>query len=270
MRPIELQAELFARLAMPFTAEAVFDSLDDVVFFIKNRRGEYVVVNQTLVERCRKRSKAELVGVTVDTLFPASLGRSYRSQDEHVLTTGEAIRDQLELHVYPGGRRGWCLTTKLPMLGGGGKIVGLVGLSRDLQTPNRRNDDFSRIAEALRRIRTRFDERLKVRELARDAGLSQYQFERRIRRVFGITAGQLIRKIRMDEALRRLRAGERSIAAIASACGYADQSAFTRKFRRTVGCSPSEYRALADAPRRTGRRAFSLRPVKPSPGAANA
>lgn len=255
MRHPELQAELFDRLAAPFTAEAVFDSLDDVVFFIKNRRGEYVVVNQTLVARCRKRSKAELVGATVDRLFPASLGKSFRSQDEHVLATGEAIRDQLELHVYPGGRRGWCLTTKLPMLGSGGRIVGLVGFSRDLQAPNQRHEDFSQIAEALRVIRTRFDEPLQVRALARDAGLSQYQFERRIRRVFGLTAGQLIQKVRMDEALRRLRAGERSIAAIASACGYADQSAFTRKFRRTIGCSPSEYRALGDAPTRARRRA---------------
>jgi len=254
MRPAELQAELFTRLAAPFTAEAVFDSLDDVVFFIKNRRGEYVVVNQTLVARCRKRTKAELVGATVDAVFPTSLGTSFRSQDEHVLATGEAIRDQLELHVYPGGRRGWCLTTKLPLLGSGGRVVGLVGFSRDLQTPNQRNEDFSQIAAAVRQIRLRFDEPLQVRALARDAGLSQYQFERRIRRVFGITAGQLIQKTRIDAALRRLRAGERSIAAIAAACGYADQSAFSRAFRRTLGCSPSDYRALGDAPRPAGRR----------------
>jgi AraC-like DNA-binding protein len=95
------------------------------------------------------------------------------------------------------------------------------------------------------RIQTRYDEPLRVRELARSAGLSEYQFDRRMRRIFRITAGQLIQKVRMDAALQRLRATRASIAEVASACGYADQSAFTRAFRQTVGYSPSEYRASA-------------------------
>jgi AraC-like DNA-binding protein len=100
------------------------------------------------------------------------------------------------------------------------------------------------VAAALRRIEMRLDERLRVTDLARRAGLSVYQFERRIRRIFRMTAGQLIQKARMEAALQRLREDDASIAAIASSCGYADQSAFTRQFRRTVGCPPSEYRAI--------------------------
>lgn len=234
---------MFAQLAEPFTGEALFDCLQDLVFFIKNRRGEYVIVNQTLVERCRKRSKAELIGRRVDEVFPPPLGRSYRAQDEQVLRTGSPIRNQLELHFYPGGRRGWCVTHKLPVRGRGGEVVGLVGFSRDLQAPSERGEDFSQIAEAVRRIQTRYDEPLKVRELARRAGLSVYQFDRRMRRIFRITAGQLIQKVRMEAALQRLRASDASIACIASECGYSDQSAFTRQFRQTIGYSPSEYRA---------------------------
>ncbi len=62
MSPAELHSELFAQLGERFTGEAVFDCLPDLVFFIKNERGEYVVVNQTLVERCGKRKKSELSG----------------------------------------------------------------------------------------------------------------------------------------------------------------------------------------------------------------
>ena len=57
MNSATLQTELFSQLAEPFTGEALFDCLGDLVFFIKNRRGEYVVVNQTLVERCGRREK---------------------------------------------------------------------------------------------------------------------------------------------------------------------------------------------------------------------
>ena len=225
--------------------EALFDGLPDLVFFVKNRRAEYVVVSQTLVERLRKRGKQELVGRRADEVFPAPLGRSYRAQDEQVLGAGEPIRDQLELHFYPGGRRGWCVTQKLPLRGRDGAISGLYGFSRDLQASNERSADFSQVAEAVHRVQTRYDEPLRVRELARSAGLSEYQFDRRMRRIFRITAGQLIQKVRMEAALQRLRATRASIAEVASACGYADQSAFTRAFRQTVGYSPSEYRASA-------------------------
>lgn len=242
MNQDELQDELFVQLAEPFTGEALFDCLPDLVFFIKNGRGEYVVVNQTLVERCGRHDKRELIGRTADDVFPLPLGRNYRAQDEQVLRSGNPIRDQLEIHFYPAGGRGWCMTNKLPLLGHDGRIIGLVGVSRDLQAANERSEDFSSVAKAVQRIRTQFGDPLKVRELARSAGLSIYQFEQRLRRIFQITAGQLIQKVRMEAAMQRLRETDKSIASISSECGYSDQSAFTRKFRQTAGMSPSQYR----------------------------
>ena len=50
--PLGTSVELFSRLARPFTGEALFDCLVDVVFFVKNTRAEYVVVNRTMVNRC--------------------------------------------------------------------------------------------------------------------------------------------------------------------------------------------------------------------------
>jgi AraC-like DNA-binding protein len=213
-----------------------------VVFFIKNDRGEYVVVNRTLVERCGRRDKRELIGRRADEVFPLPLGRGYREQDEAVLSGGQAIRDQLELHFYPTGEAGWCITNKLPLRGSGGGVIGLYGVSKDLQGANEKSADFSQVAEAVRRIRTEYHQPLHVGDLAERAGLSAYQFEQRIRRIFHVSAGQLIQKIRLEAAVEQLRETDESIAVIAGRCGYSDQSAFTRKFREAVGLSPSEYR----------------------------
>jgi AraC-like DNA-binding protein len=235
-------AELLGQLAEPFTAEALFDCLLDVVFFIKNQRGEYVVVNRSLVERCGRRAKSELIGRTADDVFPSPLGQSYKSQDEEVLCSGQPILDQLELHFYPTGQCGWCVTNKLPLRGADGTVVGLYGVSKDVQLANERSEDFSAVARAVRRIHEDYERPLPVGELAAEAGLSAYQFEQRIRRIFHLTAGQLIQKVRMEHALALLTQTGESIAAISSKCGYSDHSAFTRKFRETVGLSPSEYR----------------------------
>ncbi len=237
--------QLFAELASPFTGEALFDRLSDLTFFIKNLRGEYVVVNQELVSRCGRREKRELLGRKADEVFPAPLGQSYRAQDERLLRTGHPILNQLELQLYHSGRLGWCLTNKLPLHGRDDRVVGLVGISKDLHAPNDRGADYSALATVVEHIQTQFSEPLRIADLARRAGLSPYQLDQRIRKIFQITTGQFILKIRMDAAVQRLRETADPVASIALDCGYSDQSAFTRQFRQTVGMTPSEFRRTA-------------------------
>ena len=238
----KLRNELLSQLAGPFTGEALFDCLSDLVFFIKNARGEYVLVNETLVERCGLREKRELIGRRADEIFPPPFGQNYRAQDERVLKNGVAIRRQLELHCYPSGARGWCVTHKLPLHDRAGRVVGLVGISKDLQVANERGEDYSRIAKIVQHIQTHFDEPLRVSELAAQAGFSAYQFEQRVQKIFNLTAGQFIQKVRMENAVGRLRETDDAISAIALECGYSDQSAFARQFRQATGMSPAEYR----------------------------
>jgi AraC-like DNA-binding protein len=239
--------DLFALLPEPFTAEAVFDCLPDVVYFVKNERAEYVVVNRTLVERCAAGDKGELIGRTAEDAFPPPMGRTFREQDEALLRSGEPIRDQLDLHLYPSGREGWCVTNKLPLRDANGRVVGLVGVSHDVHPPDERGGEFASVAAAVEYARGHTDRRLGVAELAEVAGLSAYQLDQRVRRLFRLTTGQLLLKVRMDAALKLLRDTDRPLAQVGMECGYADQSAFSRQFKQTTGRCPGEYRRSARA-----------------------
>ncbi len=241
--PDQVREEFFARLAQPFVGEELFDRLGDAVLFVKNSRSEYVLVNRTLVERCGLREKSQLIGRRADEIFPSPLGGNYRAQDEGVLSGGLTILDQLEVHLYASHRRGWCLTSKLPLRDKQGQVIGLMGISKDLQSANERGEDYAAVAKAVRHIQQNFGDPLRIDDLAALAGLSAYQFERRIRRIFHLTAGQLLQKTRMEAALKKLRDTRDPVSRVAQDCGYSDQSAFTRKFRQTVGMSPSVYRA---------------------------
>jgi len=245
MTAASLVNPLFAQLAEPFTGEELFDRLADVVFFIKNRRGEYVVVNRTLVERCGLHEKNELLGRRPDELFPGPLVHAYRLQDEAVLRDGRAILNQLEIHFHASGARGWCLTNKLPLRDRAGQIAGLAGFSRDLRAANERSQDYASIARVVHHIQANPNDTLRLNPLASRAGLSPYQLEERFRRIFQLTVGQFIQKTRLEVAMNRLRESTTSIAEIAQECGYSDQSAFTRQFRQTTGLTPSAYRATA-------------------------
>lgn len=239
-RPV---SEFFALLTTPYTGEELFDCLNDLVYFVKNERAEYVVVNRTLMERCGATDKSQIIGRTAEDLFPAPLGRSYREQDEGLIRTGTAIVNQLELHLYPGRDTGWCLTNKLPLRGAEGRVVGLVGSSQDLQPPAEEAVGYEDVAKAIQFARDHLERRPTLGALAAAAGMSDYQFDRRVRRLFRLTTGQMLLKLRIDAAAEMLRDADRPVAQIALACGYSDQSAFARQFRRTIGLTPLEYRS---------------------------
>jgi len=124
----------------------------------------------------------------------------------------------------------------------GGRVVGLVGSSHDLHPPDEEADGYEHVARAVQFARDHLDERLTLSALAAAAGMSGYQFDRRVRRLFRVTTGQMLLKLRIDAAAEQLRDSNRPVAQIALSCGYSDQSAFARQFRRTTGLTPLEYR----------------------------
>lgn len=239
--------EMLSQLDPPFTGEELFDHLSDIVFFIKNERGEYLVVNNTLVDRCGVQSKRQLIGRTATEVLPAPLGTSFEAQDLSVLQTGQPIVSQLELHIYASGDVGWCLTTKLPLRERKtGAVVGLVGVSQDLHLPDLAAEAYQQLAAVISYAEEHLSEPPTVNELADIAEMSQYQLNRRIRHVFGLTAGQWLLKLRIDRARQALRESDASIASIALSVGYSDQSAFTRQFRRTTGMSPRDFQKSSE------------------------
>ena len=245
MSPVKTRrGELYDWVGQSAPLLEVFDHLPDAVIFVKDADGRFVAVNETLVQRLGLREKGQAIGRTTSDLFPAPLGARYLAQDLAVLRDGVPILDLLELHLYPDGSQGWCLTTKIPIRGGDGTVIGLAGTSRDVNLRDPAVAPLPDLAEAVRLIREEFAKPLRIDDLAARAGLSEYQFNRRIRGLFGLTPAKLLIKTRIDAACRMLLDGRRSISEIAQACGYSDQSAFTRQFKAVVGAPPARYRDL--------------------------
>ena len=223
----------------------LFDCLRDVVFFVKNGEGRYLAVNRTLVERCGLQNPRQLIGRIARDVFREPFGDRFTEQDLAVVATGEPLVDCLELHLYPTRDPGWCVTNKLPLRDAHGRITGLIGVSQDLRVPDYDAPEFEQLAAAVRYAETHLSQRLSPGDLATRAGMSPYQLDRRIRRVFGMSTGQWLIKLRMDTAERLLRESNRSIVEVALETGYADQSAFARQFKTSTGLTPRDYRRTA-------------------------
>jgi AraC-like DNA-binding protein len=85
--------------------------------------------------------------------------------------------------------------------------------------------------------------KIRIAELAREAGLSHYHFIRIFQDVFGETPLDYIRRRRLERAMDALRGSKLSIAEIALDCGFSSQSHLTDSMRAKHMTTPAQYRA---------------------------
>ena len=91
-------------------------------------------------------------------------------------------------------------------------------------------------------LSTRFASRVTAREVAAAAGLSVSRALHLFRRECGASLSAYITRQRIDYARYLLENTDRSMAEIASECGFYDQSHFTRTFRMLERMPPLRYR----------------------------
>jgi AraC-like DNA-binding protein len=133
---------------------------------------------------------------------------------------------------------------KQPLHDKSGQVIGLACISKDLIEPSRARLIDGDFAQAVDRMREHNAEKLRVQDLAKRAKVSVAQFERRMKRIFQLSAGQYLMKVRVDAAARLLQHSEQSISDIAQHVGFFDQSRLSRVFRRVTGMTPGQYRRI--------------------------
>jgi AraC-like DNA-binding protein len=219
----------------------VLDLIPNAAIFIKDSQARYLSANRTLVERCGLKSLQPLLGKTSADVFPAQLGPGYTEQDMQVLQDGLVLENQLELHLFKSREPGWCLTSKWPLHGAAGDIIGLIGISLDLQSASKTHPAYKRLVAVDDFIRKHFNHPISMEELTGIAGVSAAQLERYCKKVFHLTPRQMIHKARLEHAHRLLHT-DMAITEVALQCGYTDHSAFSRQFKALTGFSPRQYR----------------------------
>ena len=172
--------------------EHVFDGLGDIVYCVKDQAGVYRSVNLAFVARVNGTDKSDLLGKTASQVFSKTLAEGYEQQDRVVFQTGRPIQDQLERITNSDGSIGWYLASKFPIHDRDEMVVGLVGISQDLNWPNDGNPELAELKAVVEYIKDNLDQSLKTEHLARQISLSTVQLDRRMKRVFRLSTKKFI------------------------------------------------------------------------------
>jgi transcriptional regulator GlxA family with amidase domain len=108
------------------------------------------------------------------------------------------------------------------------------------QWATRRITQLSRISRAIHSIRSRYEQPIRVEELAQITGMSAPSFHRHFRAVTSMSPLQFQKRIRLQEARRILLSQNTDAARAGFEVGYESASQFSREYRRLFGAPPGQ------------------------------
>ena len=126
--------------------QGITENTTDAVF-VKDRDGRYVMVNPAAA-RFVGLTVEQVIGKTDVEVFSPDTGRPIMEKDRHILATGENITYE-EVRTVAGVS--WTfLTTKGPYRDTNGKIVGVLGIARDITDRKRSEEELRKSQQRLR------------------------------------------------------------------------------------------------------------------------
>jgi diguanylate cyclase (GGDEF)-like protein/PAS domain S-box-containing protein len=114
-----------------FLFRSLMETMVDSIYF-KDRQCRLVRVNRKMALDLGRADPAELIGRTDIELFGREFGEITMLDDSRIMDTDEPIIGLTESRRLEGGQVNWTLTTKTPLHDAAGNVVGLLGITREI------------------------------------------------------------------------------------------------------------------------------------------
>lgn len=108
----------------------LMNNMPDVIYF-KDKKGKLTLVNEAHARGLGLKPE-QVVGKTDFDFFPKDRAMAMKKDDDLVIKTGKPIIDKIERATRPDGIDNYVSTTKIPRFDDKGKVIGLIGITRDI------------------------------------------------------------------------------------------------------------------------------------------
>jgi PAS domain S-box-containing protein len=166
-----------------------------VAIFWKDRNGRFLGANELLLRDIGIKDERQLIGKDDYDFFPEEQARKFQAEDAEVMRSATSKLNFEEPIMTVDGRPSWLLTSKVPLLGSEGEVVGVLGAFIDITSLRDAEIRLEQSNEQLRELTVR-------REEARE------DERKRIARDLHDELGQILTALRMDVSMLRIRFGQ--------------------------------------------------------------
>ena len=131
--------------------QAMLDNAPDWIYF-KDTQSRILRMGRALARCMGMADPEQAVGKTDFDFRSPEQAREFFEDEQKLFQTGEALVNKIERQVLANGDMGWTSTTKIPMRDAQGKIIGLVGINRDITGVVKAEEALSRERRLLRTL----------------------------------------------------------------------------------------------------------------------
>jgi PAS domain S-box-containing protein len=111
--------------------QSLMDNAPDTIYF-KDADSRFTRINRAQARLLGLNSPEEALGKTDADFFGSHLSRTFLEEERRLFSSGEPIINRLEYNPRADGQPRWLSATKIPLRDRSSRIIGLVGISRDV------------------------------------------------------------------------------------------------------------------------------------------
>ncbi|QQS50602.1 MAG: PAS domain-containing protein [Bacteroidota bacterium] len=136
----------------------LIDNIPDSIY-IKDTQSRFVLANKSLMEKLGINSSYELEGKSDLDFYPKDQAQRFIELEKQIIAQKKAVINKEELRVLDDGEKIFRTVTKVPYFDEDGRILGLVGITKDITELKNYQQQLEQQAEDLKEVNQLLEER---------------------------------------------------------------------------------------------------------------